>query len=325
VETNKFNHLTIQQYLEGKLDDKAMHELEKQALDDPFFADALEGYAQAKLPAGKQLSILQAQLQERIAQQQENKNVFHFSWQRLSVAAAACLLFVMASVLFLMRQQHVEKRLASRPRSIDVALTPIDSIPGRESVIAAVPGDEINSSTSGSANLEKSVSKDYASVAASKNPKKAKPDLNDPLIMAKGSSTAAVQNSDQALIKPQGEGAHIASRAKRADNEGSISGLNEVVVNTAPAINPDASQPLIGWDMYNKYLQDNIRKAVSEKVTGSVVLYFNIAKDGKPLDILVRKGLTPAANLEAMRLIKEGPLWQPRQDSTATVIVRFGK
>lgn len=118
----------IQQYLEGKLDPKRMHELEKQALEDPFLAEALEGYEQSDIPAGTHLSLLQRQLEEHIAQQSENKRVFYFTWQRLSVAAAAGLLFVSACILFWMKGYKQENRLSSREKHVEVRLTPHDSL-----------------------------------------------------------------------------------------------------------------------------------------------------------------------------------------------------
>jgi outer membrane biosynthesis protein TonB len=124
VETNKINHITIQQYLDGSLDEDKMHELERQALEDPFLADALEGYAHVNKPIGKHLSLLQAQLAERIAQQQETKNVLSFSWQRLSVAAAAGLLFVTATILFWIKATKTEEQLASQPKQVEVTLIP---------------------------------------------------------------------------------------------------------------------------------------------------------------------------------------------------------
>lgn len=39
--------LQIKKYLEGKLDTRAMYELERRALDDPFLMDAIEGYESA--------------------------------------------------------------------------------------------------------------------------------------------------------------------------------------------------------------------------------------------------------------------------------------
>jgi len=124
MEANKFNLLTIQQYLEGKLDPKQMHQLEKQALNDPFLADALEGYAHSKKPVEHQLSILQRQLEERIAVQHENKNYFNFTWQRLSIAAAAGLMFITVSILFWMSTQNKNSKMASVPNKVNVELSP---------------------------------------------------------------------------------------------------------------------------------------------------------------------------------------------------------
>lgn len=128
METNRINYITIQQYLEGKLDKEAMHELERQSLEDPFLADALDGYAQINKPATKHLSLLQTQLEERIAQQQENKNVFNFSWQRLSIAATAGLLFIAASILFWIKGQKAEHQFTKQIKQVEVSLTPADSI-----------------------------------------------------------------------------------------------------------------------------------------------------------------------------------------------------
>ena len=114
-----------------------MHELERQALDDPFLADAIEGYSQTNKPATKQLSILQTQLSERIAQQQALKNTLGFSWQRLSIAAAAGLLFITASILFYMRTQQQGDQIAMQPKEVEVSLTPADSMVENSS--AAVP------------------------------------------------------------------------------------------------------------------------------------------------------------------------------------------
>lgn len=113
--------ITIQHYLQGTLDGKLMHELEKQALEDPFLKDALDGYAHVT-GADLGLSILQRQLHERIAQKQEDKKIFDLSWQRLSVAAAAALMFILAGILFWMKkpmpptspaQKQVEVNLGS--------------------------------------------------------------------------------------------------------------------------------------------------------------------------------------------------------------------
>lgn len=55
----------IQKYLAGKLSASEMHDIEKAALQDPFLADALEGYAQAPLAiAAQHLNQITASLQQ---------------------------------------------------------------------------------------------------------------------------------------------------------------------------------------------------------------------------------------------------------------------
>lgn len=132
MKTNYPDSLTIQQYLEGKLDPELAHQLEKQALDDPFLWDALEGYSVYRDPAAD-LSFLQRQLHERIVHLQENKKVFDLTWQRLSVAAAAAVMFISAGILFWMNSQNSPERLASQTQQ-PVEVNVIDRDSG-ESVI----------------------------------------------------------------------------------------------------------------------------------------------------------------------------------------------
>jgi TonB family protein len=55
----------IKKYLDGKLDAHAMHDLERRVQDDPFLADALEGYEQAGGDQQQNLAGLSARLQNR--------------------------------------------------------------------------------------------------------------------------------------------------------------------------------------------------------------------------------------------------------------------
>ncbi len=55
----------IEKYHKGLLSSKEMHELEKAALDDPFLADALEGYATAGVNAAADIDELKERLSEK--------------------------------------------------------------------------------------------------------------------------------------------------------------------------------------------------------------------------------------------------------------------
>jgi len=63
-----FTAADIEKYHQGKLSPQERHAMEKAALDDPFLADALEGYAVAGGQAAKDLDELRTRLAERTGQ-----------------------------------------------------------------------------------------------------------------------------------------------------------------------------------------------------------------------------------------------------------------
>lgn len=210
MSANNQDILLFKKYVSGNLEHDMMHELEKRAMDDPFLWDALEGFEQVENPA-HDLSLLQSNLHERIAHLQEQRESFFFSWQRISIAATASVLFILAGILFWM---NVSRRNvnSSGERHVEVNLSTHESIK-----------TEIYSS-----------------------------------------------------------------------------------VNSGSAI-----QPVNGWDNYQVYMKKNLRRAGLEPdLKGSVFLSFRLNDKGHPVDIAILKGLSKSSNEEAVRLVKEGPLWK---------------
>lgn len=295
MKTNYPDSLTIQQYLEGKLDPEVMHQLEKQALDDPFLWDALEGYSTYSDSAAE-LSILQRQLHERIVHLQENKKVFDLTWQRLSVAAAAAVLFITAGILFWMNGYNQGPQMASDPKQVEVMLSDPDSLLSSSAAAKETAvGDQQLSANSGMK------------------------DKND--------STAA---GSRRIIQPDKTRMGADNSVARPDAVGEYSGRNNspsVAAKTTakePAINssratealpPNAVQPVAGWDLYRQYLKLNMRRPADQPVlNGTVLLTLDVAPDGKIAAVKVIKGLTDFYNLEAIRLVKEGPEWRGSAD-----------
>jgi len=96
----------IRQYLAGELDDKAMHALERQALDDPFLAEALEGYAAHEPDQSAQLAELQQRLEQRVGLAEKGRlRQQYYRW----ASAAAILVILGVSFLWINRQQLAER------------------------------------------------------------------------------------------------------------------------------------------------------------------------------------------------------------------------
>ncbi len=112
----------LEDYLDGKLDAKTMHRVERISLEDPFVAEALAGLS-ASPKRVQSLSLLQKQLQDRIAQKPVQEKRWQITSQRLSIAAAAAVLFVTVSLLFWMRENsNREKIAANTPKKVEVAI-----------------------------------------------------------------------------------------------------------------------------------------------------------------------------------------------------------
>lgn len=93
---NGFNAADIEKYHKGLLSNNERHALEKAALDDPFLADALEGYATPGIDLSADMKSLKARLAQRIEKEEDkvipigNSNVPRMRWMR--VAAAVVLI-----------------------------------------------------------------------------------------------------------------------------------------------------------------------------------------------------------------------------------------
>lgn len=103
--------------------------------------------------------------------------------------------------------------------------------------------------------------------------------------------------------------------------------LGEVVVTGVAAAEPEkalsfsvtnieAAQPVDGFPEFNSYLKDNIRypeEAKSENIRGRVTVEFTVDADGYLSDFEIIRGLGYGCDEEAIRLVREGPQWEPKK------------
>lgn len=74
----------IKKYLNGELDAHAMHQLEKEAQNDPFLMEALEGYEQSATDQQKNVDEVLARLKNRVSNKTNRRIVM---WRTISIAA----------------------------------------------------------------------------------------------------------------------------------------------------------------------------------------------------------------------------------------------
>lgn len=208
----------LEDYLDGKLDAKGMHFIERQALDDPFVAEALEGLRQS--PKRKQtLSILQKQLYDRVSQKPVKRKMWGITTQRLSIAATATVAFIAVSILFFMRETNRKNaEIASRKsKGTIVNLDSSNAIASAKPVDTSVKADEISKS----ALIDKAIT-DAKTGDLAKNTKTAPVIKNAEVAEAKSARIAQYSTFNKAKT------------ASVAMQRMEVSTMNEVVVSAAP-------------------------------------------------------------------------------------------
>ena len=118
ADKNHINYSTdyLQKYLKGELTDKEMQALEKDALEDPFLSDAIDGLSEAanhspSFESG--VADLQNRLRQRI-REQERKRSFVFMFPRWQVAASIVVLAAATALtISLLKQKSVQKTMSA--------------------------------------------------------------------------------------------------------------------------------------------------------------------------------------------------------------------
>jgi hypothetical protein len=121
----------INKYLQGKLDAKAMHQLERDAQDDPFLMDALEGYEVTAKNQQQNIAELESRLAKRIADKKDRGILL---WRVLPIAASV-LLMIGAAYWFL-KPKADKPRYANviEPKVIQKIPTAVQPVPAKDSV-----------------------------------------------------------------------------------------------------------------------------------------------------------------------------------------------
>ena len=81
-----------------------------------------------------------------------------------------------------------------------------------------------------------------------------------------------------------------------------------------------------GINAFRKYVQENISYptvAAENGIEGTVFVRFVVDTDGSVSNVSVMRGVDPALNEEAMRVIRGGPKWEPGEQRGEKVRVQF--
>ena len=359
------NHITnytaadIERYYKGGMSAQEMHLLEKAALDDPFLADALEGYAFTPTPASD-AAWLKEQLKERA---NKNKVVVLPARSSSGLWKVAAMVVIMAGASWFIYQFSINRQtqdVAATTKENKVEETDAtvsDTAADTSSVILQETEDHLetpSSSTSSPASVQRnegkqmnsslsereegvtaSVSKELTSATGN--------DLTTKDIAAAAPSLEKVEGRiirqdslNEVVVTGYGTQRKVSTTAqseqlldKNADSMPQIvlsKNRRDTSVKRGQRIIIEEAEPENGYGFYDEYVADNLKTPEDFTIktpAAEVKLSFEVNQLGEPINIKVVKSLCEQCDKEAIRLLKEGPKWVKKKGKKGKVSIRF--
>lgn len=276
------------QYIQGSRKGKEAHRLEKEAMKDPFLADALDGFQTVE---GNHVESIEA-MRRRISRRTRSQRDQIAKW---SIAASLLICLGFGSYFWFNRDAAMPKELQSMVIQED-AVTPL---PPPEPVIA-------QAAATGELQEETEAMQKKAPTATKKPEARMRQATPTPAPLAAAPARAEVLS----IVE---DDANVAEMIV-AEEEVAM----DATMARAPIHRPE---PVIGYKAYEEYLRKELihpQDSTCKGVTGTVVVAFHINEKGRPVDLEVKRSLCASADKEALRLIEKGPDW--KVDTTQVIL-----
>jgi len=324
--------MNILDYIKGQRKGKEAHRLEKEAMNDPFLSDALEGFENVKGDHAQRIEDMRAKLPRPEKQQ--------FNYLRMAGIAAGILLFVgIGCVAFLYNKPSPDRQLVAQAEKqpdtteqvVEIDIPDIEPDEKTDLLIAETTKEKPET-----ARPVPEISGQHSDIQAIEDVKESFA-FEDELIIDERLQDSGVSDL-QAEASKQAEAdeeiSQILITARQDPNFSRTAEFDKPKdqrIATSKLIRPDSSSskttaetkkeacdilakpiPVGGYDAYKQYIKDNLKRpdmTDCKKTTGKVTLVFMINSQGRPYNVRVERSLCPPADEEAIRLIEEGPAW----------------
>lgn len=286
-----FTALDIEKYQQGLLSPKERHDLEKAALDDPFLADALEGYHSTPVNISADLT----ELKNRLAEKTEEKKVIPldttagkraFPWLRVAamiIAVAGAGLLVYQFAFNKKEDTNIAQANTADDKKTSVAPDSIKTQTAEQAGISATPGKmEENSAGTiqpGSLSSNETVKEDAKDVTAETNAVAANDDVKssnnnisapskpDNAANAPVTVNGAANNNAKAL---EADTKIAAAKRKDAENASAKEGFVGVLNETASRQNRNVTANRSAEQLNNQYRANIFRGRVTDANNNAV-------------------------------------------------------
>ena len=323
-----FDRQKLLDYLAGKLTNEEAHLLEKLILEDPQYAEALEGLESI---SSKDVKEDLAELDARVSEKISNKPNL---WYR--VAAAIAILAVASSILYITLNQF---QPVSKEETLTLREEQAAEKAETETTELADPGfdeaEESRENISGADTFQEEPEQRPSPAAkpesgeglANQKPAETEEELLDaepisePVIESitetetvadpKVFDTSQEYDVSEPLTAPVTEKAVRLKRNERMKDQPAMPAAADFALADEPDNLP---RPVIGLDAFHQYLDNSLvypAYARQHNIQGTVELIFMVGADSIPREIEVARSVGGGCDEEAIRILREGPKWIP--------------
>lgn len=318
-------------FMRRKSADEA-HAFEREIERDAFLYEAIEGLEDILSSDLQQaLDELDDRLDERIAERP-----LYLKWQ---LAASVAVLLTFGAGIYALIQKKGPQNDVNITYQLDSIKTVSDSTvyQPREEAISFNPLQDFDEESNDSQSLslstignestinepvlneepKKEIAKDEAIVFAEVDEMKSKKSVSPEAQMDASRDLISETNTEEIAVTGSETGTRFNTQTTANNTAASkaVTSVSEVKLNMAsdePAVNVLANEratPVGGRMAYDAYIKRSVRRTPGMP-EGLVTLQFEFDKDGRPKKIEIVRSLCTACDLEAKRIISEGPSWQ---------------
>ncbi|MCB2378574.1 energy transducer TonB [Hymenobacter sp. BT635] len=350
----------LRQYVAGALPTAEQHRIEAHTLSCSRCAEILEGLEQSDVATTDQaLSQLHQRLHQRVAQEAAPRGTAQ-AWR--AMAAVLLLLLASTAVWWGLRKPQqpaaepvlVASRPEAAPAEVAAASTVAPEKPETTDAVASAPVVVAETAAAPAVAARPNRPRVLAQVKRSSRPTRTA--TRRPATEPAGAVTAAVVTADAPTVAYNAPAPAATQAGKAEETSSALSAAKEAadtVTNPAPAVAkakqvlteervarkaalPPAvivtPQPVGGYIALREYLRRENKfkpEHPTIELSGTVRVKFTVTAAGKLENFQIVHGMRSDYNQEAIRLLCEGPAWQPgaangrRSDQVVEISVSF--
>lgn len=327
--------MKITDYIRGDRRGREANGFERQAMDDPFLSDAIEGYDAVYGDHPGTVKRLEEWVQARSAKRIRSRR--RIVW---GVSAAAAVLIAGAGIIYYNSGGGAIPR-ASSALLADVGDETRTAEPGTPAVTEHSTASASGHSASPASDTDSPVS---VAGRARSMPPQGEPAADT--VSARTETAAPSAVSEPAASATKESGINPVKEAATAEKETGTDPEKEMSVSASPAtariaaarsaepeivitrsqVAPDESIDTVYNESFIKYFAENRRPKTDENgnpQSGEITIEFRVNAAGVPSAIRVLSSFSREANREVIEMLVEGPRWEPTHERRIRTIVEY--